>query len=590
MKAFQRFFCFSICALLLFSVIPKASAASAVPISSVKELSEIENNLSGSYYLTGNIKASGKEVFTPIGSSEKPFTGTLDGKGYAITGLTVTAKKNATGKSLYAGLFATNRGTVKNLKLQEIKATAKDAQYAYVGAVAAINIGTIENCYASGDCVAENIEIAAHSGGIAGQMLKGTLKGTSSYVNVHTSGGEQYTGGLCGTVEKGEFSNNAVFASVFANGVNAMHDIYAGGLFGFSRGGNYKDLLFLGGLIAEKCANTYMGGIFGFTQGTVENAVSYGSVTPSQVISHMYMGGIAGDDSSATLKNCYFLKSTVKEELTAKKGKELSADEFKKSSAFSGLDFKKTWEMKSDKPMLRNLPTPNADDPVSKLSGIKIVSKPKKLQYTQGDSALNLTGLSVSAIYTDRTETLKPGDYTVGGYNYITVGTQTITVTYKGFTDSFTITMKKTDKAVIGPTDITPHSYSDGKEDGKAGSKNAGTTSTVVSSTGSKKSTTSGAVAPNGNTVVDNLDDDPTDSTGAIAQNSSGSSEHKGKTPVLLMVVLAVVALCVIAGAAALLILKLRAKKTAEHEVSNDELSEVLHDEHDVYDNKGDDQ
>lgn len=60
----------------------------AQPISTAEDLKAIVNDLDGDYVLTNDIDISG-ENWTPIGTREEPFKGTLDGDGHTISGLTI---------------------------------------------------------------------------------------------------------------------------------------------------------------------------------------------------------------------------------------------------------------------------------------------------------------------------------------------------------------------------------------------------------------------------------------------------------------------------------------------------------------------
>ena len=67
-----------------------------------------EQNTSASAVLTADIDLSG-ETWTPIGSESTPYTGTFDGPGYAISGMTI---QNA---ETYCGLVGQVPGTGKHL-------------------------------------------------------------------------------------------------------------------------------------------------------------------------------------------------------------------------------------------------------------------------------------------------------------------------------------------------------------------------------------------------------------------------------------------------------------------------------------------
>ena len=103
--------------------------------------------------LADNIDLTGKD-WTPIGTSfGNSYTGTFDGNGKTITGLTVT------GSDRYTGLFGFIKGTVKNVVLTEINITSGT----FVGGVAGWSFGgNIENCSVSGSVSSSDV------GGVVG--------------------------------------------------------------------------------------------------------------------------------------------------------------------------------------------------------------------------------------------------------------------------------------------------------------------------------------------------------------------------------------------------------------------------------------
>lgn len=103
--------------------------------------------------LTDNIDLTGID-WPPIGKDDnKAYTGTFDGNGKTITGLTVT------GSDRYTGLFGFIKGTVKNVVLTEINITSGT----FVGGVAGWSFGgNIENCSVSGSVSGSDV------GGVVG--------------------------------------------------------------------------------------------------------------------------------------------------------------------------------------------------------------------------------------------------------------------------------------------------------------------------------------------------------------------------------------------------------------------------------------
>ncbi|MDY2813514.1 MAG: GLUG motif-containing protein [Dorea sp.] len=113
------------------------------------------------------------------------FGGTFDGKGYTISGLTIT--NSVTPAGLFGVLQET--GVVKNLNVSGDVSPSGDADV--VGGIAGENNGTIENCTYTG-----SISGKQNTGGIAG--INGTT-GNIKKCNVSgTISGENMTGGIAG--------------------------------------------------------------------------------------------------------------------------------------------------------------------------------------------------------------------------------------------------------------------------------------------------------------------------------------------------------------------------------------------------------
>ena len=96
----------------------------AQPISTKEDLKAIVNDLDGDYVLTNDIDISG-ENWTPIGTIEEPFKGTLDGDGHTISGLTIEEELYMENEEYYIGLFGvlqggshTNAVTISDLTLE----------------------------------------------------------------------------------------------------------------------------------------------------------------------------------------------------------------------------------------------------------------------------------------------------------------------------------------------------------------------------------------------------------------------------------------------------------------------------------------
>ena len=129
--------------------------------------------------------------WTPIGNGTHPYTGTFDGKGHTITGLSTPNDYD----SNYVGLFGDvgNGGIVKDVIIVDAKIRGRN----YVGgAVGASGGGIIRNV------VVSNSEITgtSHVGGVVGYNLNGSVQ-TSCLIGSSSVGGSStnsYYGGIMG--------------------------------------------------------------------------------------------------------------------------------------------------------------------------------------------------------------------------------------------------------------------------------------------------------------------------------------------------------------------------------------------------------
>jgi uncharacterized repeat protein (TIGR02543 family) len=157
----------------------------------------ISQPLNSHYRLEADIKLS-SENWTAIGVNAPYFTGTFDGNGHTITGLTMTgAPLN------YQGMFGVIAagGVVKNLGLIDVDIYITALT---IGSIAGTNEvgGSIENCYVTGIIRADGMQTSnIYVGGIVGQNF-GLIK--NCFVTASVIGHDR-TGGITG--ETGAGSN-----------------------------------------------------------------------------------------------------------------------------------------------------------------------------------------------------------------------------------------------------------------------------------------------------------------------------------------------------------------------------------------------
>ena len=214
--------------------------------------------------LTADIDLTGKN-WTPIGTSfSNKYTGTFDGGGHTIKGLTVTTYDQ------FVGLFGSigNAGTVKNVMMEDVQITSNRSS-GFAGGVAGYSEGTIENCSVSG-----SVSGTVYVGGVVGAQWEGSITGCSSSATVK---GMVHVGGVVGQTNGG-----ATLTACYATGnvtleIDPRKNIAGGSLVGFNGGSH--------GLLA--CYAT-------------GNVTSTGSST-----GNVHIGGFLGDNYT-TVTACYW--------------------------------------------------------------------------------------------------------------------------------------------------------------------------------------------------------------------------------------------------------------------------------------------
>ena len=177
--------------------------------------------------LDKNIDLTGKG-WTPIGTDyDNSYTGTFDGGGHTITGLTITTNDEYAGLFGYLGNFSNAAGTVKNVVMDGIQITCNH-RLGYAGGVAGYSRGTIENCSVSGS-VSGTVSV----GGVVGAQRDGSITGCSSSATVK---GTLNVGGVAGQTIFG-----ATLTACYATGnviieIAPTQNISGGGLVGFNDG------------------------------------------------------------------------------------------------------------------------------------------------------------------------------------------------------------------------------------------------------------------------------------------------------------------------------------------------------------------
>ena len=208
--------------------------------------------------LDKDIDLTGKE-WTPIGTGySNKYTGTFDGGGHTIKGLTVTTNDQ------FVGLFGSigYAGTVKNVMMEDVQITSNRSS-GFAGGVAGYSDGTIENCSVSG-----SVSGTVYVGGVVGVQIGGSITGCSSSATVK---GTVYVGGVTGQTNDG-----ATMTACYATGnviieIAPKKNISGGSLVGFN-GGNGVRACYATGNVTSTGSSTYnvhIGGFLGDNYTTV---------------------------------------------------------------------------------------------------------------------------------------------------------------------------------------------------------------------------------------------------------------------------------------------------------------------------------
>ena len=230
------------------------------------------------FVLTTDIILTGKD-FTSI----PIFSGTFDGQGHSIKGVSVTG---VTGRGLFS--IISENATVKNLNAVGI--VRPSGSESSIGGIAGTNKGVIYNCRFSGKVAATNTV-----GGIVGEntstgsVLKCTAAGTVD--------GEKFTGGVVGN-NSGNIVQSINAASVNTTNEEKKHSLEDIDLSTLTDVESYTKK---SSSSDETSSATDTGGIAGYSTGTIFSCENSGSIGYPHV--GYNIGGIAGR-SSGLIMNC----------------------------------------------------------------------------------------------------------------------------------------------------------------------------------------------------------------------------------------------------------------------------------------------
>lgn len=334
--------------------------SASIPISTIEQLQMIGNHVdlprSWSYYLPGDLDASETSNwsqglgFKPIGSWNRRFTGTFDGRGFRVSELTIN-RPDEHG----VGLFGHIEGSVlKNLTV----ANASVQGGTRVGTLVGYSLNSeVDDCSSSGVVIGTSTVggLIAHfdsnslgrrlqsettvlgggyyTGGLIGNLAASSLTDSSAEGDVT---GGNYVGGLVGGMH---VSTNVLTTSSATGNVSGVEAV--GGLVGAGSSGNIFDSFASGDVSGDKDVGGFIG-YAGYHE--IERAFSTGVVT-----GETDTGGFAGRLSSTPVRSIFW--DTETSGLSTSAGSSASGgrttSEMMVQTTFSGFDFDSIWAMKS---------------------------------------------------------------------------------------------------------------------------------------------------------------------------------------------------------------------------------------------------
>ena len=277
----------------------------------------------GSYRLGGDIDLIG--IWTPMGTQFAPFTGTFDGAGYTITGLTIRGLSSDT-----RGFFGlVNGGNITNVTLRDVSIQGGQS----VGGLA----GTVNRSTVSGSSVTGMVAGNIAVGGLVGAVTNNSTV-SGSYADITVVTGQAAIGGLVGAV-----TNNSTVSGSYATGRVSAHTgsgIRAGGLVGtVANRSSVSDSY----ATATTSSNSIAGGLVGIltTDSTVFRSYATGSVSSQDNERGGLVGNVEG--SNNTVSDSFYNQTTTGQSDDTGKGAPKTTADMQTQATFTNWDFATIW-------------------------------------------------------------------------------------------------------------------------------------------------------------------------------------------------------------------------------------------------------
>ncbi len=290
-----------------YGTIESFTTATPINITTCAELQAMSDDLSGNYFLSNDIDCTGFDPnedgkgFIPVGSlnDETQFTGTFDGNGHTISGLTIN-RPDESGMALFGNV---NGGTYRDVTI-----TGSIEGYQ--------NVGSLIGYSGSGNLtisdITSSVSIRSHRGYTGGLVAESPVPTTitdSHYTgNIIVTDDDENDanniGGLVGTAGEIDISESSVASNITVSS-DAGGIYHVGGLVGYANATlTLADSFFNGNIHATSTLLSIegIGGILGHNNGhpiEVTNNYAVGNITVSAGDETTYIGGLVGYTGSA---------------------------------------------------------------------------------------------------------------------------------------------------------------------------------------------------------------------------------------------------------------------------------------------------
>lgn len=288
---------------VLIGTFTVSAADDAIAIGSVEEFTKLMNgtyDLGGSYKLTDVIDLSGITQ-TSIGNDSTPFTGTFDGGGNTIKGITVP-------------VFGTISGaTIKNLTVEGAINTSVANTAGVVGLIS--NSGTVKNCVNKATVISTDQDTAGVVGKALGKLASATII-IDGCVNYGDITGKKDSAGVVARFDIGSAATNGTYhVKNCANYGTIFGTENTGGVIGLysnnaANSVSYVENNYNSGNIST--SGNQIGGIAGYFRVysktmdvAVRNCMNKGNI--SSTFASAKIGGIVGQGNGST--GAYVLES-----------------------------------------------------------------------------------------------------------------------------------------------------------------------------------------------------------------------------------------------------------------------------------------